>query len=481
MKIHTTCFAALCALTASAAANTGRLNISDLAVLKADNSLTVNMTIASDGWKIKSDEKVILVPAVIAGADTLRLDPVTVAGRRAWFYEVRSGNRSPLLTRSGERRAVDYSRTVDYQPWMERSAVEILVDTVSECRCDDRFTPVGSDALRVAELNLGERYHAPKFRYEVPSDTMEKIFTLSGRANIRFMVNKTDIDWSYAGNHAELDSILASLRKVKDNPDATVREISLCGYASPEGPYANNVRLAKGRTEVVKEYVRKHSSLPASIIKTSYVAEDWQGLRQWLQANPVPEAARMIAFIDDPGIPAESRNDIFRQRFPSQYPSLLREVYPMLRHTDYLITYNVRKYYDVEEIKRVMQTNPRNLSRNELYLLANSYPQGSREYFEAFSLAARLYPDDASANLNAASAAMGFGDLEAARMYVDRAGDSPKAVYTRGVLSAMLKDYDAARELLGKALDAGFSDAEEALREVDRAEESDANGGVTIL
>lgn len=481
MKIYISCLLAAAVLSATGA-GIPRLNISNLAVLKSDNSLTINLKVPSSGWKIKSNQKVVFLPVVVSGSDTVMLDPLTVAGPRAWFYEVRNGEETPFLVKTGNGKGIEYSRTIDWQSWMERSAVEILADTISVCGCDDDLNLfAGTIPLKVAELNTADMFRAPRFRYEVPGDTLEKNFALSGRANIRFMVNKTDIDWSYAGNYAELDSILASINKVKGNPDATVREISLCGYASPEGPYTNNVRLAKGRTEVVKEYVIKHSSFPESIYKTSYVPEDWDGLRQWLVNNPEPGSKEMIAFIDNPKVPVETKNDLFRERFPQAYPGLLREVYPLLRHTDYRITYNVRKYYDVEEIRRVMKVNPRNLSQNELYLLAKSYPQGSPEYLEVFTLAARLFPDDTTANLNAASASMNAGDLSAAASYLQRAGDSAKSEYSRGLLEAMNGDFTLARSYMENARILGSDDVDEALKEIARMEEIMLSGGVRIL
>lgn len=478
---HMLMLGALMALPALGGVNTDRLHISDLAVLRSDNNLTVNMRVDPKHYDVKSGQKVVLTPAVIAGADTLLLDPVTVAGRRAWFYEVRNDRDNPLLARSGSSEPVDYSRTVDYEPWMDVSRVEILVDTRNECHCKAGTESVAFETVPVARIDERRSFQAENFPYVVPSDTIEKLFTLSGRADIRFMVGKTGIDWSYAGNHAELDSILASINAVRDNRDASVREIHLTGYASPEGSYAGNVRLAKGRTEAVKDYVMRHSSFPASVYRTSSVPEDWAGLKTWLERNRIDGYAEMVAFIDDPNVPVETKNDQFARRFPKAYPGLLKEVYPTLRHTDYRITYNIRKYYDVEEIKEVMRTHPRNLSQNELYLVANSYPKNSKEYFETFTLAARLFPNDATANLNAANAAMGFGDLEAAEMYVARAGDSPKAVYARGLLAALRKDYAAARPLLEQAAAAGVEGAREALDEIARAEHSEATGGVTIL
>ncbi|MDE5676103.1 MAG: DUF3868 domain-containing protein, partial [Muribaculaceae bacterium] len=131
MKKYIPCIMAASAIAASAGVNTGRLNISRLSVLRSDNSLTVNMSVNTEDWKVKSDSKVILTPAVIAGTDTVRLDPITIAGKRAWFYEIRNGNTSTILEKAGKPAASTYSRTIDFEPWMETSSLQILVDTVS--------------------------------------------------------------------------------------------------------------------------------------------------------------------------------------------------------------------------------------------------------------------------------------------------------------------------------------------------------------
>lgn len=481
MKKTLLSIAAALALPVMAGVNTERLNISGMAVLRSDNSLTVNMRINPRGYSVKSNQEVVLTPAIVAQSDTLLLPPVTLAGRHAWYYETRAGRRGPLLARAGKNSEVEYSRTVPYEPWMETSHLDMIVATRSACDCGEEAQSLSTENVTVAEMDYAERTLSPGFRYIVPCDTIEKIFSLSGRADIRFMVGRTDIDWSYAGNNAELDSILATLAAVRDNKDASVSEIRLTGYASPEGSYAVNERLARGRTEAVKEYVLRHADFPASVYRTSSVAEDWQGLCEWLERNRPGHWEEMTAFISDASIPEATKNDAFSWKFPEAYPMLLKEVYPTLRHTDYQITYNVRKYYDLEEIRQVMLTNPRNLSQNELYLLAKSYPDDSREYFEVFSLAARMFPDDTTANLNAANAAMGSGDLAAAEMYLQRAGDSPEATYARGLHKAMNGDYAVAIPLLETALAAGVGEAEAAIAEIRSLEKAKASGGVVIL
>lgn len=468
MKKYAILTTATLSVAAFAATNSSRFHLSNIDMLKSEKAITVNMTVNPRDYKLKSTDIVTLTPAIVANGDTMRLSSVSVAGKQAWFYEMRNRTEASRgLLRAGKDDPMSYSSTVPYEKWMERSSLVMLADTLSECRCNEPRR----GAVPFANCNWAPRAFQPDFIYETPSDTVQKIFNLSGRANVIFKVNRTNIDWSYASNHAELDTIVRTVNVVRDNPDATVESILLTGYASPEGPYDNNVRLAKGRTEAVKEYVRSQASFPASVYHTNSVPEDWEGLRAWLEKSALPNRAEMIAFIDNPSIPLPQKNDIFRQRFPQDYEYLLTTVYPSLRHTDYKITYKVRKYYDINEIRRVMKTNPRNLSANELFLLANSCEPGSAEYNEAFELAAVLYPNDPTVNLNAANIAMHKGSYEQAERYLDRAGESPLADYGRGVLYALQAKYDQAKPWLQKAKAAGVKGAAEALSQIKQLEE----------
>lgn len=459
--------AAAATVSAFAGVNTDLLHISDLGMNASDDAMTVNMTINPSEYRVASNKYVRLTPILTNSSDTLRLPSVTVAGNRAWYYEVRNNNNAPSLLRAGKDAQYEYSATVPYEKWMEVSQLAVICDTLNECNCK----PPLSSIIPIGDINTG----IPQFNpdntdlvYEPSKENTGKIYTLSGRANIIFKVNKTDIDWSYMTNYAELDSIMKSINAVKDNEYATVEMILLTGYASPEGSYANNVRLAKGRTETVKQYVMKHSDFPASVYKTAFVPEDWVGLREWLENNTsIPNREAMISFIDDAKVPVETKNDVFRARFPGEYPFLLKNVYPLLRHTDYKITYKVRKFYDLDEIAHILKTNPRLLSLDELYLLAGKYKPGSTEYDQIYITAASMFPDSEIANLNAASSSLSQGNLKNAKMFLDKVKPTPVAKYTLGIYYAMMKEYDLALKYLRQASEEGFSKADKVIPQVE--------------
>ena len=77
-----------------------------------------------------------------------------------------------------------------------------------------------------------------------------------------------------------------------------------------------------------------------------------------------------------------------------------------------------------------------------------------------------MYPDDETANLNAANAAMARGDLQRAERYLSKSGNRGETIYAKGVSAALSKEYDKAVALFREALNAGITEAEGALRQV---------------
>ena len=155
-----------------------------------------------------------------------------------------------------------------------------------------------------------------------------------------------------------------------------------------------------------------------------------------------------------------------KKSYPESYAYLLANVYPGLRHSDYAVKYEVRAYTDVAEIRRLLKTQPQKLSLQEMYMAAQEMEPGSDEYAETFEIAVRMFPDDPTANLNAATTAMMRGDLKRAERYLSKAGDRAEALYARGVLAALSERYDVAAAIFEEARTRGIGEAGEALRQV---------------
>ncbi|MBR1887831.1 MAG: hypothetical protein IJ813_05135 [Bacteroidales bacterium] len=142
---------------------------------------------------------------------------------------------------------------------------------------------------------------------------------------------------------------------------------------------------------------------------------------------------------------------------------MVKDVFPLLRRTDYRVSYTVRSYTTTEDARRILRTAPDKLSITEFFLAAKGYEMGTYEFDEVFKIAARIYPDNEVVNINAANAAMSLGSLQAAEGYLQRAGDSPVARYTKGVLCALQEDWEGAVMFFTSAKASGVPEADAAL------------------
>ena len=266
----------------AASRSVGALNITDIDIARNRNNITLSMNVDQRDFRLSSNTRWEVTPVIVSAdsAHSVSLRPFEVAGKNAWYYEQRLGRAAEVaLLRAGKKKVYGYFDAVSYQDWMEHSSVYFNVERVS-C-CGDR--PVaGPQTEPVAMLNFTPPMYQATFSYVVPVREEVKQRTISGRAYVNFRVNKTDIVPEYMNNTVELRKILNSIDSVRLNKDATVDTIMLTGYASPEGPYRNNVRLAEGRTKAVRDYVERLYDFPAKVYFTGSVPEDWDGLREYV-------------------------------------------------------------------------------------------------------------------------------------------------------------------------------------------------------
>lgn len=439
----------------------GDVRVSDLAVSRAEGKLFVSMNIDLSELAPATNREVLLTPTLCGDGDTLRLAQVLVAGRNRYYHHLRNGVAADrTLYRGGDVAQVEYRVVVPYEPWMGAAALTVDRET---CGCCSEVE--AQDELQLARLDLDPKVFVPDYVYIRPQ-AAPKINVVEGTAYIDFPVNRTEIYEQYRRNPDELQKIRATIDAVRDDADTRILALSIKGYASPEGSYANNTRLAKGRTETLKEYVRRLYDFPDTLLSTAYEPEDWAGLERFVAGSALANREGILAIVHS-DLDPDAKDRKIRTTYPEQYAYLLREVYPALRHSDYAVTYEVRAYTDVEEIRRLLKSAPQKLSLEEMYLAAQQMEPGSEEYDETFEIAVRMFPDDAVANLNAANTAMRRGDLKVANRYLAKAGDAPEALYARGICAALADDGAAARTLFEQAADAGLDKAREAIRQLD--------------
>ena len=430
--------------------------IENFTMQRSGNQVLVSMNLTLDSLKLKSERFMAFTP-VIEGVDgeTAAMRPLVIAGRRQHIIFEREGFREyadgiEVRRYNGKPQQVEYVQAVNYQPWMSGGNLRIIEDL---CGCGK---PLAQSSVSFPIFD----YHPEEGIFValvVPEVQAQKVRFEEGSAYLDFPVNKTVIYPDYRRNPIELHKIINTINVIKDDPFTTITSISIHGYASPEGSYANNTRLAAGRAEALKEYVRKQYTFADSVFHVQSTPEDWAGLRQYVVDSELTERSEILAIIDG-NLSPDAKDQEIKKRYPATYKFMLDNWYPALRHSDYVVQYVVRPF-NVDEAKELLFTRPQLLSLQEMFMVAQTYPVDSNEYLEVFETAARLYPTDTTANLNVAIAALNRQDLPTAERYLKNAGNSPQAIHAQGVLLMRQGQLDAAQPLIQQAVDAGVPEA----------------------
>ena len=302
----------------------------------------------------------------------------------------------------------------------------------------------------------------PALPFKIPGAEGTKNRAIEGRAFLDFPVNETVIYPRYRRNPEELQRLNKTIENALFDKSFKVHRVVLHGYASPESPYSNNTRLAKGRTQSLKSYVCRKFGIDESVVETHYTPEDWDNLRSfietcgesrrvkgnvWYERESIVETPVMPQYVIDSRkklldvidldiSPDEKEAMLKKVDNGRPYNWLLQNVYPGLRHTDYIIEY-VARPFNAKESRRLIYTHPEALSIEEMYKVAQTYEEGSDGWLDALLIAANLNPEDKTANLNAACGCVKTKRLTDARRYLKKAGTTPQANYLRDVIDAM--------------------------------------------
>ncbi|MDE7154052.1 MAG: tetratricopeptide repeat protein [Muribaculaceae bacterium] len=462
---------ALLAIVAADAAQVSFHGADDLTSNRVEDNYVLSMQLNPRVIKPGRDREMIITPVLTSadGKDSIVMPTVYVSGRNRYFSHIRNNDlpAGVTLLQAGKDAPLDYRFETPWLPWMNHSDLNFRCQT-GNC-CD---TPVNSGSPLIARHNFRPPYMEFDPMYVALTGDSTIVIEAQGSAFVDFVVNRTELKPDYRGNRKEIDKIIKSIDLVAQDSDAIITRITIKGYASPEGTYANNTRLALGRTKTLRDYVtsdisKRHASFNPEVMFTDYEPEDWDGLIKWLENNQIENGAAILEIARDKSLEPDPRNSKIQRLYPRQYAYLLKEVYPALRHSDYTIRYNIKTTNDVEHLKQMMATTPERLRPVDFYMIARTYPLGSEEYIDVMMKAAKQYPNDPEAALNVANIYLAQNDLDKAEQYLASAGNSPEAIFTRANIAARRGDLKLAKSLLKGAGEKGMPQAAELIEQID--------------
>lgn len=431
-----------------------RASITDTGTSSAAGNINVKLAINTDGVRIRKNEKLVIQPVLLEKQDTVFLPAVTVYGKIRRKYDERMsalyGSSRPgaadymTIPADGQPDDILYDISIPCDPSLYGSSLAVVQNVYG---CGGSRTRLGTYVLGTIVPAMPPLIVFIVPTFEIHEDTL--------RANIKFPFDRSELNRDYMDNARELariDSMTAAA--VHGN---SIQKILLIGYASPEGSWNYNDGLSKRRIRTIKDYVENNYGMKG-LIEASNIPEDWEGLRAWLEKSDLRHKDEVIEIID--GISDPDKRDAAIRNIDGgvTYKTLLRKVYPSLRHVCYRINYETSPR-TVEKIREIFSKNPEELTLNELYMLAESCPRGSEEYANAWYTVCRLYPENQTALHNAAAASIAKGDFEKAEQYMKRQKECPEKLNNMGAISFYNGDYSTAESRFTESAGAGCKEA----------------------
>lgn len=467
-------------IAGSATAQTRYFNdvkFENLSNKKANEQVQINMDILLDELKLNVNDMLILTPVLHSnkGSDSVELAPVVLLGKvRNKVVErneqlnnpvpVPANAQTVLVRKNRTPQTVNYSGTVPFIKWMSDASLKVRGAVKGCADCGE-----GLGDVLLTDRVVKEPYEPLyKLTYIVPEVEPVKARSDRHSATFNYVVGKHDLLRNYKNNASEFDRVDRVINEVKNNKDLNITEFTVSGYASPEGNYNSNRALSDRRANSFADYLSNTHGINRSQFKVTGYGEDWDGLKKAVENSSLADKNEVIRIINNESNPDARDAQLKKLSKGQTYSTLLNNYYPPLRRTDYTIAYNVRAF-SVEEAREIIKTNPKLLSLNEMYLVAQSYPANSKEFKEVFDIASRMYPDEPIAIINSAAADIEGGNHQGAISRLSKIEKDPRSWNNLGVAYVRMGNAAKAQEYFQKAADRGDADAKANLEELEKA------------
>ena len=442
-----------------------QVSVQNFQVTTTDQRTIFTMDFILDQLDVPSNRYRAFTPIIRSrnGEQETRLKTLIVSGRRQNIVFERDGidelyadNCDNIRRQNDTPQTYSYTDAIDREAWHKNADVVVEADL---CGCGDKMKNQEYPIATLKEINPWELIELAN-QEPNPEKPMRE---LHGSAYITFVVDRWEMKPDYMDNRRELRKITDTLDIMVADKNITVNTIKIHGWASPESPYNHNHMLATNRAKSLTEWLRKNYNLPASAFAPAEATpENWIGLREAIEKMGTDELphkddiyndVRSLLLKDSIVIArtADAAEANIKRRFPQEYQYLLKNVYPGLRRSDYEITFNIRQFNTIEECLDIYRTKPHQLSKHELWRVAQTMQPFTDEYNRVMQTSLNFYPDDEAVNLNLANVALSQHDILKAQTLLERAGNGAAAENARAVIDIVNGKYEEAARHLDNA------------------------------
>ena len=439
-----------------------------LGALSADNFSVVPNPLESNGGNVSATingmfpEGYMKKNAVVTVIPELRYGDGQVArGEAATFQgEKVEGNDQTIAYKLGGNYTM--KTHFKYVPEMQKSELYLTFDA----KIGNKQQEV--PAIKVADgvVSTGELGYAT-VKQATPSlstDAYQRIIEKKQDANIKFLIQQANLRSSELKNNSvkEFVNLLNKIQQEKET--LALKNVEVSAYASPDGGFELNDKLASKRQSNTETYVKqqlKNTKNTDASVDAKYTAQDWEGFQELVKVSNIQDKDVILRVLSMYKDPEEREQQI--KNMSSVFRELADGILPQLRRSRMTINYEVIGRSD-EQIKEQYKSDANQMSLEELLYNA-ALTDNAAEKEDIFKTTTKLFPNDARAYNNLASLAYQRGDYSAAKSYAQKAlgidSNNADAKANLGLVALAEGDVAKAENLISQA--SGASNIKEAL------------------
>lgn len=287
-------------------------------------------------------------------------------------------------------------------------------------------------------------------------DSFQRVKAKKQEANIKFLINQANLRKSELKNNS-VGEFVKLLKEInKDREGLNLQNVEIQAYASPEGGFKFNDKLANKRQDVSEKYVRKEmkSAGVEGNLDAHYTAQDWEGFQQLVQASDIQDKDVILRVLSMYKDPQEREQQI--RNMSEGFRELADAILPELRRSRLIIHYETIGRND-EQIKAQYNEDAAKLSADELLYYATLEEDAAKKE-EIYAKTAQLYTDDYRPLNNQAVMAFNRGDEAKAKellaQAITKSNNAAEANATLGLIALKNGNVAEAENLIAKAADA---------------------------
>ena len=284
-------------------------------------------------------------------------------------------------------------------------------------------------------------------------DAFQRIIEQKQEANIKFLINQANLRASELSS-TSIKDLGKILREINDNAETrALQNIEVSAYASPDGKYSFNEKLAERRQDAGASYLKGELGKirMKADVDTKFTAEDWEGFQELVGKSNLQDKdiiLRVLSMYKDP----EEREQQIRN-MSAVYTDIKESILPELRRARLIVNYEIIGRSD-DQIVEQFNNDPSKLSVEELVYGANKLAQDETERKAWNQMAYQQYPSDYRALNNLAQQAISQGEVQVAQAYLKQAANvnknAPEVNTNLALLALKSGDVAAAESYLAK-------------------------------